>query len=227
MSLLTLSDLKVEYPKPDGSLLTILRIPRLEVAEGEQIAIKGASGSGKTTLLNAIAGILLPAGGSVQLMGQDLTAMREAERDAFRGKHIAFVFQTFNLLAGFTALQNVVLGSVFAGDPNEETAATLGRAHELLKRVGLEERAHHRPHMLSAGEQQRVALARAMINRPKLILADEPTGSLDESNAREVLGLLKGMASAGHAALLLVTHDPAVMAQFARVVDIGELNSKP
>jgi ABC-type lipoprotein export system ATPase subunit len=225
MNLLEIRDLKVEYRRPDGTLWTVLRVPQFDLDEGEVAAVKGASGSGKTTFLNIVAGILLPTRGSVRVLGDELTAMSEARRDVFRGQHIAFVFQTFNLLAGFTALENVVLGSVFAGDPNEDTAVTQQRALDLLKRVGLEERVHHRPHMLSAGEQQRVALARAMINRPRLILADEPTGSLDEANGREVLDLLTGLATASNVALLLVTHDPSVMGRFKRVVDIQEFTS--
>jgi len=224
MALLQVQDLKMEYRRPDGGSLTVLNIPAFRMGPGEQVAMKGHSGSGKTTFLNVISGILTPTSGSVGFDERDLTKMSEGARDIFRGQNIGFVFQTFNLLQGFTALENVVLGSVFAGDPNEQTSSTFARARELLKKVGLAERADHRPRMLSAGEQQRVAIARALMNKPKLILADEPTGSLDEKNSGEVLDLVLGLTSVSGAALLLATHDSSVMARFTRVVDLKELN---
>ncbi len=224
MSLLEIRNLKVEYRRPDGSRFTVLHIPEFRLQPAELMAIKGHSGSGKTTLLNVISGILLPTKGVVKLSGKDLAALREVERDRIRGQNIGFVFQTFNLLAGFTALENVVLGSLFAGDPNEETASTKNRAIELLHKVGLQDRMHHRPRTLSSGEQQRVAIARALINKPSLVLADEPTGSLDEKNGREVLDLILSLTSTTGAALLLVTHDPSVMKRFFKVVDLKDFN---
>jgi ABC-type lipoprotein export system ATPase subunit len=224
MRLLEVKDLKVTYTRPNGNPFTVIHIPEFDIKEGEQMALKGRSGSGKTSLLNAISGILGLYEGSVLLLGKELKNLKEAERDTFRGKNIGFIFQTFHLLQGFTALQNVVLGSVFAGNPDEETSVTLQRARELLKRVGLSDREHHHPRMMSSGEQQRVAIARALINKPKLILADEPTGSLDEKNGGEVIDLIKELCSASGASLLLATHDPVVMGGFARVVDLKELN---
>ncbi len=223
MALLEVRDLLVEYRTPDGGILRALDVRRFDLAAGERRCLRGRSGSGKTTLLNAISGIRLPTAGCVRLDGKEITALAENARDRLRGRTIGFVFQAFHLLPGFTALQNVVLGSVFAGNPEEESAATLRRARELLRAVGLEARMHHRPASLSAGEQQRVAVARALMNRPKLLLADEPTGSLDAAQAGAVLDLILRLADEAGAALLLVTHDAAVMARFGGVTDLESL----
>ena len=226
MSLLEIRNLFVEFPAPGGGISRILDVPRFDLAPGARRCLRGRSGSGKTTLLNVISGIRLPTAGSVRLGGVEITALAEKERDRVRGRTIGFVFQGFNLLPGFTALQNVILGSVFAGDPDEETAETACRAEKLLHAVGLGSRVHHRPRALSAGEQQRVAVARALINRPKLLLADEPTGSLDASHSEAVMELIVGLAGEAGAALLLVTHDPSVMARFDDVVDLASLKSE-
>lgn len=223
MALLEVRDLLVEYRTPDGGVLRALDVRRFDLAAGERRCLRGRSGSGKTTLLNAISGIRLPTAGCVRLDGKEITALAENARDRLRGRTIGFVFQAFHLLPGFTALQNVVLGSVFAGNPEEESAATLRRARDLLRAVGLEARMHHRPASLSAGEQQRVAVARALMNRPKLLLADEPTGSLDAAQAGAVLDLILRLADEAGAALLLVTHDAAVMARFGGVTDLESL----
>lgn len=224
MSLLEVRDLEVEHRRPDGSAWTVLKIPEFRVEASTQVCLKGRSGSGKTTLLNVLSGIRAPTRGSILMEGQDLSRLSEARRDLFRGAHFGFIFQTFNLLPGFTALENVILGSVFAGDPNEEPSSTRERASDLLKKVGLGDRMGHRPCMLSSGEQQRVAIARALMNRPKLVLADEPTGSLDERNGLEVLELIRTLLEECKASLLIVTHDPAVMARFKTVVDLKDLN---
>jgi len=221
-----IQNLRMEYRQPDGKPLTILNIPEFRMEPSEQLAMRGPSGSGKTTLLNIISGILLPSAGSVRFDGKDLTQLNEADRDIFRGQRIGFVFQTSNLLQGFTAIENVILGSLFAGDPNEEPSSVRARAHALLEKTGLAERSHHRPRTLSAGEQQRVAIARALMNKPRLILADEPTGSLDEKNGQEALALIQNLAAASSAAVLIVTHDPAVMAEFPKVVNLKELNQR-
>lgn len=223
MALLEIRDLRVEFPSPGGGTSCVLDVPRFDLSPGARRCLRGRSGSGKTTLLNAISGIRLPTAGSVRLEGTEITRLPENERDLLRGRMIGFVFQTFHLLPGFTALQNVVLGSVFAGDPDEDTADTLRRAEKLLCAVGLGSRMHHRPRALSSGEQQRVAVARALINRPRLLLADEPTGSLDSAQADAVLDLLVRLGGEAGAALLLVTHDPAVMSRFEDVVDLASL----
>jgi ABC-type lipoprotein export system ATPase subunit len=224
MSLLEIRNLKVDFTRPDDTVLSVLEIPEFRIEPNTQTCIKGHSGSGKTTFLNILSGILTPTQGQVLFEGKDLPTLSETHRDQIRGRNIGFIFQTFNLLPGFTALQNVMLGSLFAGDPNENNASIRKRAEDLLKKVSLSMRAQFYPRTLSSGEQQRVAIARALMNKPKLLLADEPTGSLDETSSKEVLQLIQELASANSASLILVTHDPAVMTRFTRVVDLKELN---
>jgi len=182
------------------------------------VALSGASGLGKTTLLHLIAGILRPDAGSIRLAGQEVTALGEASRDRLRALTLGYIFQTFNLLPGFTCLENVLLGMSFGPGPDRTFA------EQLLRRVGLGERLHHRPRQLSTGQQQRVAVARALANRPKLVLADEPTGNLDAANSREALRLIREACAENGAALLLVSHDREVLAAFDRVIPLAELN---
>jgi putative ABC transport system ATP-binding protein len=214
-SILRVRDLRKSYREADGNLLEVIRIGQFDLAAGQQVAMVGASGSGKSTLLNLIAGILLPDGGEVKVNDTDIAKLPEPQRDRFRAGNIGYVFQSFNLLQGFTALENVLLGQMF-GNGN-------GDAVQLLKKVGLEHRLHHKPRALSVGEQQRVAIARALVNAPPLVLADEPTGSLDEKNGAAVLELLRQVCADGKHTLLLVTHDPQVMKSFDRVVRLEEL----
>ncbi|MDW8263656.1 MAG: ABC transporter ATP-binding protein, partial [Phycisphaerales bacterium] len=185
-------------------------------------ALIGASGSGKTTLLHLIAGILTPDRGSIRFTNGstvDIAALPEAQRDVFRGRTIGYVFQTHHLLAGFSALENVLLGMSFAGK-----AADRGWARHLLEEVGLGDRLHHKPAKLSLGQQQRVAVARALANRPKLVLADEPTGALDAASAGQVLDLIRRLCAEVKASLLLVTHDMNVAQQLPRRVHLQEMN---
>jgi len=217
-AVLTLRDVRKSYPEADGNLLEVIRLRQFELGAGEQVVLVGQSGSGKSTLLNLIAGILLPDAGEVHVNGTNITQLPEAQRDRFRAGNIGYVFQSFNLLQGFTALENVLLGQMF-GTGN----GGADRATQLLKSVGLEHRLHHRPRALSVGEQQRVAIARALVNAPPLVLADEPTGSLDEKNGAAVLELLRQICADGKHTLLLVTHDPTVMKRFEKVVRLEEL----
>ncbi len=180
--------------------------------------LAGESGSGKTTFLNLIAGILRPDAGVIQIDGAAVSSLSEAQRDRFRARTIGYIFQTFNLLQGYTCLDNVLLGMSFGAGVNRAFA------EELLKRVGLGERLHHRPRQLSSGQQQRVAVARALANRPKLVLADEPTGNLDHKNAREALALIRQACRENGAALLLVSHDREVLGQFDKVQDFSKIN---
>ena len=217
--MLLLKNLKKSYREPDGSPLPILDIKEFQLAAGEQAALAGRSGCGKTTLLHVIAGISMPDSGEVRIDGKDITQLPEAGRDRFRADKIGYVFQTFNLLSGFTALENVLLGMTFAqGKPDER------RARELLDRVGLGARLGHRPTSLSVGEQQRVAVARALANRPKLLLADEPTANVDTKHQRQVIDLIRDTCQEENVALFLVTHAPEVAEQFERVEQLEEFN---
>lgn len=217
--MLLAENVKKSYREPDGSLLAILDVPRLAVAAGEQVVIRGLSGGGKTTLLNAIAGLTTVDAGRIALNGTDVTRIPEVGRDRFRARHIGFVFQTFNLLAGFSALENVLLGMTFTGQRRDPR-----RAQELLERVGLRQRLAHKPAALSVGEQQRVAVARALVNRPVLLLADEPTANIDPAHQQQVIDLLREVCAAENVAMLLVTHADEVAKQFDRVEHLEEIN---
>ncbi len=187
---------------PEGVLL-ILQDVSFSVMPGEACAIIGTSGSGKTTLLGLLAGLDVPSSGRVRLDGVDLFALNEDARAQLRGRMIGFVFQTFQLLPGLTALENVMLPLELAGRSREARDA----ARELLERVGLGARLRHTPVQLSGGEQQRVAIARAFATRPKLLLADEPTGNLDQVTGERIIDLLFELSRAQNSTLLLVTHD--------------------
>lgn len=197
--------------------LTILSDVNLRVSAGESIAIVGASGSGKTTLLSLLAGLDLPTSGEIMLDGQALHAMNEDQRAALRAGRVGFVFQSFQLLAGFTALENVMLPVELAGRRDADASARAA-----LKQVGLAERLQHYPHQLSGGEQQRVAIARAFAGRPKILFADEPTGNLDTSTGARIIDLLFELNQTSHATLVLVTHDAALASRCSRVVTLRE-----
>jgi ABC-type lipoprotein export system ATPase subunit len=226
---LLLSHLRKVYIGPDGSTVPVIDIEELYLPDGEQAALIGTSGSGKTTLLHIIAGILAPTSGGV-IFGYDpqkrsaspsvdLTALSEAQRDVFRGRYIGYIFQTHHLLPGFTALENVLLGMSFTGRAHDR-----GWAEHLLSEVGLGDRLNYKPQKLSVGQQQRVAVARALANRPRLVLADEPTGALDSANAQQVLSLIRKLCGEVNASLLLVTHDLDIARQLPRVLSLSELN---
>ncbi len=217
--MLLLRDVKKSFDEPGGKVLPILDVKEFRLAAGEEVVLIGRSGSGKTTLLHIIAGISRPDSGVVQIDGTDITRLPEAGLDRFRADKIGYVFQTFNLLPGFSALENVMLGMAFAsGRPDE------ARARALLGRVGLGHRLTHKPTMLSVGEQQRVAVARALANRPKLLLADEPTANVDTRHQQEVIDLVRESCRAEQVALLLVTHSPEVADQFERVENLEHFN---
>ena len=218
MPLLQISNLKKSYAAPDGGTHVVVDVPEFKLEAQAKIALSGESGSGKTTFLNLIAGILAPDAGSIKLNGQELAGLPEAARDRIRATSIGYIFQTFNLLQGYTALENVLLGMSFGPGADREFAKAL------LKRVGLEAKLNHLPRQLSTGQQQRVAVARALANRPQLVLADEPTGNLDHANAREALTLIREACRENRAALLLVSHDREVLAQFESVQELAKLN---
>ncbi|MCC5876084.1 MAG: ABC transporter ATP-binding protein [Candidatus Sumerlaeia bacterium] len=197
------------------------QLDRLEVAHGEKIALTGPSGCGKSTLLNLASGLLPVDEGSVRLLGHDLGRLSHSRVDALRGRHIGFVYQSFHLLDPLTALENILAGLRFGR--SKSVASPVSAAKDLLERVGLRHRSHHRPAQLSVGERQRVAIARALAGRPELILADEPTASLDTATGREVLSLLLELVDAEGAALLLVTHDADLAARLPRLFDCRDL----
>jgi putative ABC transport system ATP-binding protein len=196
--------------------LVILRDIELQVMPGEAVAIVGASGSGKSTLLALLAGLDTPSAGTVELDGESLFALDEDARAELRGRAVGFVFQSFQLLPSLTALENVMLPLELAGREDAERAA-----REILARVGLAERLQHYPKHLSGGEQQRVALARAFVVQPKLLLADEPTGSLDAEAGEAVIALLFQMNRESGTTLVLVTHDEQLAGRCARVVRLA------
>ena len=218
MSLLSIANLQKSFVTPDGERKMIVQIPEFSLAAGQQLALRGESGSGKTTFLHLIAGILAADRGSIVIGDRDLATLSESGRDRLRAENIGYIFQTFNLLQGYSCLENVLLGMAFG------PGADRTRARAMLERVGLAHRLQHRPRQLSTGQQQRVAVARALAARPKLVLADEPTGNLDRRNAREALALIRETCRENGAALLLVSHDPEVLAAFEDVRDFAELN---
>ncbi|WP_350347001.1 ABC transporter ATP-binding protein [Agromyces sp. G08B096] len=199
---------------PDGSPLTILSGVDLTVEEGDRVSIVGRSGSGKSTLLNLLGLLDVPTEGELACLGHDVRRIGSAGRDRLRGREIGFVFQQFNLLPGRTALENVQTPLLYSGGREfwrRERIAT-----DMLERVGLGERLTTKPERLSGGEQQRVAIARALVRRPRLILADEPTGALDLETGAEVMALIESVAAETGAALVTITHDPAIAARATR-----------
>jgi len=222
--MLTVEKLRKDYVAPDGQRLHVLDIAQFTLAASERAALLGTSGGGKTTLLHVLAGILKADAGQVvyAIDGQrhDLAAMGEAARDHFRGAHLGYIFQTHHLLTGFSAIENVMLGMAFTGRP-----ADRAWGEHLLERVGLKDRLHYRPGKLSLGQQQRVAVARALANRPKVVLADEPTGSLDSASAAATMDLIEALCGETGSALLVVTHDAGIAARFPRQVKLSDINA--
>lgn len=197
-----------------GQRVTALGTTELRINQGDYVAMVGPSGSGKTTLLSILGGMLAPSAGEVWLDGKAMYQLAMDERAELRRDRIGFVFQTFNLVPYLSALENVQIPMVLAGIPSDLQRM---RAADLLARVGLAERIHHKPSELSTGQQQRVALARTLANNPSVILADEPTGNLDPEMRREVLEILEGFHGEGRT-LVVVTHDPSVAERASRVL---------
>ena len=217
--MLRIRNLKKIYVEPNGQPLQVLDIPKFQVNAGEQISLIGRSGCGKSTLLHVIAGISSATAGSVEIDGLDITRLHEAGRDRFRAEKIGYVFQTFNLLPGFSALENVQLGMTFARGGRDPQ-----RARDLLDRVGLAHRLHHKPSTMSVGEQQRTAVARALANKPKLLLADEPTANVDPANQQAIIDLIRKTCREEEVALILVTHAMEVAQQFDRIEKLEQIN---
>ena len=190
-----------------------------EASRGEIVGVVGPSGSGKTTLLNLVGGLDKPTSGTVIVDGNDITKLVRGELAEFRLRKIGFVFQFYNLLPIYTALENVEVPMSFAHVPKEERKA---RAFELLKLVGLASRVDHKPDELSGGEQQRVAIARALANRPSIILGDEPTGDLDSDSAKSLMNLIKQLQKQHDQTFILVTHDPLVVQECTKIYTIRD-----
>lgn len=221
MSLLLENVLK-SYREPTGRELPVLQIERYELRRGEQAALVGSSGGGKTTLLNVVSGILAADAGTILIDGFDIAPMPEVVRDRFRAQKIGFVFQTFNLLPAFTALENVLLGMSFSGASVDRSFAV-----SLLERVGLGHRLNHLPGRMSVGEQQRVSVARSLANRPALLLADEPTANVDPANQELILNLIRDTCRENDVTLLMVTHAMEVANAFNRIDRLNEFNRPP
>jgi putative ABC transport system ATP-binding protein len=217
------TDLSREYPSGD-TIIHALRGVDLSVGRGRLLAVRGRSGSGKTTLLNLLGGLDRPTSGHIVLDGEELSGMDEAHLVDVRRTKIAFIFQAFGLIPVLSAAENVEVPlRLLRTDPSERTR----RVRDLLEQVGLAERARHRPHELSGGEQQRVAIARALANRPKLLLADEPTGQLDSETGHRIMQMLQSVVQADGITAIVATHDPRMLDVADDVIELrdGELVS--
>ena len=201
-----------------GAELPVIRNVELEIEAGEFVAIMGPSGSGKSTLLNIIGCLDTHDRGSYRLDGEEVSGGDTDALARIRARYLGFVFQSFNLIASRTALENVALPLLYQGVARSQRRE---RALQALRRVDLDDRADHLPNQLSGGQQQRVAIARALVNRPRLLIADEPTGALDSRNGRQIMGLFHELHREGHT-LLMVTHDPLVGEQADRVVNLRD-----
>jgi lipoprotein-releasing system ATP-binding protein len=217
--MLEVRDLRKVYRGGDGGTIEVLRGVELSVATGEFVAVTGESGSGKSTLLHLLGALDRPTGGSIALDGIGYDRLDAAGAAAMRNRRIGFVFQFHHLLRDFTALENVAMPLLIAGVP---ASTAQGRAGELLASVGLADRRSHLPGQLSGGEQQRAAVARALVTEPGLLLADEPSGNLDERNAEQLHALFAGLARNFRTAVVVVTHNRALAARADRILKLSE-----
>ena len=214
-------DVCKSYPMGRGDLRVLLGVD-LEVRAGEKVALVGASGSGKSTLLHVLGGLDAPTGGTVRFEGDDLYALPHRTRARIRARRVGFIFQAFHLLPELTVRENVMLPAWTRWNAFLLRRAHAARAAELLDRVGLGHRLHHRPSELSGGEQQRAAIARALMNDPDVLLADEPTGNLDSHTGAQVMDCLFDLAGDARRTIVLVTHNPGLAARCARVLTLTD-----
>ena len=217
MSLIRLEKISRRY-QMGGEIIHALREVSLQIARGEYVAIMGPSGSGKSTLMNLIGCLDTPTSGLYELNGVQVSQMDDNRLAEIRNKEIGFIFQTFNLLARSDALRNVELPLIYAGVPSDERRAI---ALEALTNVGLRDRIHHKPNELSGGQRQRVAVARALVNKPSILLADEPTGNLDTKTGTEILALFEELSRRGNT-LIVVTHEEDVARHARRIIRIRD-----
>ena len=216
--IIELEDVWKIYPMGAVSVPALQGIS-LKVGEGQFLALMGASGSGKSTAMNLVGCLDIPSRGNVLLQGRNIASLSESHLAQIRGKVIGFIFQQFNLIPTLSALENVGLPMLFQGHSRDEREK---RALELLHRVGLDERAFHKPSELSGGQQQRVAIARALANDPKVILADEPTGNLDSATGKQVIAMLKELHRKEHKTIVMVTHDKDIAKHADRIVRLQD-----
>ena len=217
-SLVVIRDLKKLYRVGDERI-EALRGINLDIPRGEFISIVGTSGSGKSTLLNIMSGLERPSKGEIIIAGKSLNKIKERRLSDFRRDHIGFIFQSYNLLVELTALENTVLPLIFRGISKKEREK---KGREILEIVGLSDRMYNKPNQMSGGQQQRVSIARALINRPKIIFADEPTGNLDTKTTEEILELLTKTAREHNSTLVMVTHDPGVAKRADRSIHLQD-----
>ncbi len=215
MKIIELKHIYKDYPLGEN-VVKVLKDINLDVSKGEYVSLMGPSGSGKSTLMNIIGALDTPTSGTYLLKGTDVGQLSDDELAGIRNKEIGFVFQTFNLLPRLTALENVMLPMIYAHVPKKQR---LERAREVLAEVGLADRMHHRPNQLSGGQRQRVAIARALVNRPSIILADEPTGNLDSQSSEEIMKLFDRLNEQGNT-IIIVTHEPDIAAHTKRLVKL-------
>lgn len=218
MALLEIKNLSKKFHTPMGEIAASISIPSLQLEQGEALLLDGPSGSGKTTVLHMISGLLSADSGSIYFAGEDVSKLPTAQRDVWRADNVGYIFQRLNLLDELNVLENILLPQCWRKEKNKQDLRQ--RALALLEQVGLAQKAACFPGELSIGEQQRVAVVRALVHKPKLLLADEPTASLDLENGKVVLGLLKQLCQENNVALLLSTHDEAVKATFAHKYNV-------
>jgi putative ABC transport system ATP-binding protein len=216
-SLIKITNIKRDFPL-GNEIVYVLKGIDLDIKKGEYVALMGPSGSGKSTLMNILGCLDTPTSGTYILNGKHVSEMQDDELAGIRNKEIGFVFQTFNLMPRTTALDNVALPMVYAGFSKSER---IERATEVLKQVGLDDRMDHKPNQLSGGQRQRVAVARALVNKPSIILADEPTGNLDSKTSVEIMNLFNEIHANGNT-VILVTHEEEIAAYAHRIIRLRD-----
>lgn len=219
--MIKLKNIVMKY-NDNGTEIEALKLKELQIENGKHIAFIGSSGCGKTTLFNMISGMITPTSGEVEVNDINIASLSEIERDLYRANSIGYIFQDFNLFSEFTVLQNVILPMSFSKGYSKKEMEE--KANDIIKKVGMEEKASQKVKYLSGGEKQRVAIARSIVNKPSVILADEPTGNLDYKNGVKIMELIKEMAKEGNATLIVITHNNSQLDMFDEVVNIEELN---